>query len=91
MSKATKKLVVNHAQGLHCRPSASFVKLASKFQSDIFVDNGEVTVNGKSIMGLLMLSAGCGTKINVTATGPDAPAAVNALEKLVNDDFIILP
>lgn len=87
MERVTKPLIIQHATGLHCRPSASFVKLANQFQSDILVEKDGETVNGKSIMGLMMLAASQGSRIDVTAIGPDAVLAVDALENLVNNDF----
>lgn len=82
-----RTLVVQHETGMHCRPSASFVKVASQFQSDIFVEKDGETVNGKSIVGLLMLAAGPGSQINVKAVGEDANKALDALENLVKNDF----
>lgn len=64
-----------------------FVQLASKFSSEITVARGNEKVNGKSIMGIMMLAAGKGLKITVTAEGEDAADAVNALEELVNSKF----
>ncbi len=64
-----------------------FVQLASKFSSEITVERGGERVNGKSIMGIMMLAAGKGLKITVTAEGADAAEAVSALEELVNSKF----
>jgi len=74
---------------MHCRPSASFVKIANKFQSDIFVEREGEKVNGKSIMGLMMLAVPRGSTIDVSAIGPDATSALDALETLVKNDFTI--
>lgn len=73
--------------GLHARASAMFVKTSSKFESDIFVIKGKNRVNGKSIMGLLMLAAGCGSSIKIEATGSDAAKAIEALEQLIAKGF----
>ena len=67
-----KILKIVNQLGLHARAAASFVKLASRFESEIFVSKGKTRINGKSIMGLLMLAAGQGTKIRVDIEGPDA-------------------
>jgi phosphocarrier protein HPr len=72
-----------NARGLHARASAKFVKLASTFDAEIRVSREGTTVNALSIMGLLMLGAGIGSTIEITATGPDAAAAVTALCELV--------
>tara|TARA_R110002124_G_scaffold68671_1_gene185449 strand:+ start:2585 stop:2875 length:291 start_codon:yes stop_codon:yes gene_type:complete len=72
-----------NARGLHARASAKFVKLASTFDAEIQVSREGATVNALSIMGLLMLGAGIGSTIEITATGPDAAAAVTALAELV--------
>ena len=91
MKKSDEQLVsvveIQNTFGLHARPSASFVKTATGFKSKILVEkNGEV-VNGKSIMGLMMLAAGPGTKLTITADGPDASDAIQSLEFLVNNKF----
>jgi phosphocarrier protein HPr len=73
--------------GLHARPAALFVKLANTFSSDIEVGNDTMTVNGKSIMGVMMLAAECGSAIRIKASGDDAEPAVNALAALVERGF----
>lgn len=73
--------------GLHARASAAFVQTASKFASDIWVEKDGVEVNGKSIMGLMMLAAEQGSTINVRAEGSDSIDAVNVLEELVGKGF----
>lgn len=73
--------------GLHARPAAEVVKTASRFQCDITISREDIEVNGKSIMGVMMLAAECGATITVRATGPDAPDAVAALEALVAAKF----
>lgn len=73
--------------GLHARPAAQFVKLASTFESDIEVQKDDLSVNGKSIMGVMMLAAECGSTIAITANGVDEEAAVAALLALVARGF----
>lgn len=73
--------------GLHARPAAEFVKLANQFKSDIFVRKYELEVNGKSIMGMMMLAAECGVEIAVRASGEDAEQAVTELVRLVEQGF----
>ena len=82
-----RELTITNSLGLHARPAAMFVQLASKFLSEITVERGSERVNGKSIMGIMMLAAGKGLKITVTAEGADAADAVSALEELVNGKF----
>ncbi|MGH7533192.1 MAG: HPr family phosphocarrier protein [Gemmatimonadales bacterium] len=73
--------------GLHARPAAQFVKLASTFESEIEVRKDGLSINGKSIMGVMMLAAECGSTITITATGVDEEAAVDALLALVARGF----
>jgi len=73
--------------GLHARPAAQFVKLASTFRSHIEVDKDGMPVNGKSIMGVMMLAAECGATLRIRAEGDDAEAAVAALAALVAEGF----
>lgn len=82
-----KDLVVSNKLGVHARPAAMFVKVANKFQSEIFVEKDGETVNGKSIMGLMMLAAGPGSKLHVRASGADAGQALNELEALLKRKF----
>lgn len=84
---AVKELVVINKLGIHARPAAMFVKAANLFASKIFVEKDGETVNGKSIMGLMMLAAGPGSKIRVQADGHDATQALTALEALVKRKF----
>jgi phosphocarrier protein HPr len=74
-------------KGLHARASAKFVQLAEQYDAAITVTRGHETVGGTSIMGLMMLAAGPGVTITITATGNDAAAAVDALCALVNSRF----
>ncbi|GAW41923.1 Phosphocarrier protein NPr [Brevundimonas sp. SH203] len=80
-------LNICNTRGLHARASAKFVKLASSFESEIHVTRDGVTVDARSIMGLLMLGAGIGCSIDVTAEGPDAEEAMEALTDLVARKF----
>jgi phosphocarrier protein HPr len=73
--------------GLHARPAAEFVKVANRFQAHILVRKDELEVNGKSIMGMMMLAAECGSALLITADGDDAEAAVAALLALVAAGF----
>ncbi len=83
----SQKMVILNRYGLHARPASKFVKLASRFKSSIYVEKDGEEVNGKSIMGLMMLAAGEGSHILVKATGPDAREALDELQKLVNEKF----
>jgi phosphocarrier protein HPr len=82
-----KELVVTNKLGIHARPAAMFVKLATRFESDIFVEKDGEKVNGKSIMGLMMLAAGPGSKLMVQANGGDAAQALVELEALLQRKF----
>ena len=79
-------LVVNRL-GIHARAAAKFVTLASRFDAEILVRNQRRTVNGKSIMGVMMLAAGKGTRIEIVAQGAEAEVAVDELVRLVNGRF----
>ena len=78
--------IVNKA-GLHARPAAEIVKLAAKYASDITVVREDLEVNGKSIMGVMMLAAECGSTLHLKAEGPDAAEALDALERLIESKF----
>ena len=84
---ASREMVVQNQLGLHARPASMFVKKATRFKSEILVEKDGEEVNGKSIMGLMMLAAGPGTTLTVTAEGSDAAEALNELEQLVNRNF----
>jgi phosphocarrier protein len=73
--------------GIHARPAAQFVKMANRYQADVFVEKDGEEVDGKSIMGLMMLAAGHGSVISVSANGPDADAALAALGDLIARKF----
>lgn len=78
--------IVNRA-GMHARPASEFVKLAGRFSADVWVEKDGVRVNGKSIMGVLMLAAECGSSLRIEADGSDADAALDALTDLVSRGF----
>ena len=84
---AERRVTIVNELGLHARPAAEFVKLASRFESEIQLAKDDLPVNGKSIMGVLTLAAECGAEITVRAEGSDAEAAVAALEELVARGF----
>jgi phosphocarrier protein HPr len=81
------EISIINKRGLHARASAKFVHLVERFDADISVTRKSETVGGNSIMGLMMLSAGIGTTIIVSATGPEAKAAVDAITELVGNKF----
>jgi phosphocarrier protein HPr len=83
----SRELVVSNKLGVHARPAAMFVKVANRFESEIFVEKDGETVNGKSIMGLMMLAAGPGSRLQVRASGPDAAQAVGEIEALLKRKF----
>jgi phosphocarrier protein len=83
MPAVKKKLIVKNKQGLHARPAALFVQVANKFDCRITIKRDEEEVNGKSIMGILMLGAEKGSEITIEADGEDAQAAMDELEKLI--------
>jgi phosphocarrier protein HPr len=83
----TKELTVINKLGIHARPAAMFVKIANRFACEIFVEKDGEKVNGKSIMGLMMLAAGPGSKLTVHAHGPDAHLALAELEALLKRKF----
>jgi phosphocarrier protein len=82
-----RQLEICNRKGLHARASAKFVQTVEQFDADVKVTRGNETVGGTSIMGLMMLAAGPGTRITVQATGKEAQAVVDALADLVNGRF----
>ncbi len=82
-----RRVTVINELGLHARPAAEFVKLASRFESEIRLAKDGDAVNGKSIMGVMTLAAECGAELTLRADGSDAEAAVTALEELVANEF----
>jgi phosphocarrier protein HPr len=83
----SRDMPIVNQRGLHARASAKFVQLASSFDADITVERDGTKVGGTSIMGLMMLAASPGCGIRVTARGPDAAAAIEAIEALVASRF----
>ena len=83
----TKKMKIKNRLGLHARAAAQLVKAANQFSSEIHVEKDGENVNAKSIMGILMLAAVCGSEITVQIEGPDADVAMIAIEELVDDGF----
>jgi len=86
MEHAQEVTIVNR-YGLHARPAAEFVKLANRFRSEIWIRKDDVEVSGKSIMGVMMLAAECGSAVHLRARGDDAQEAVGALAGLVQNGF----
>jgi len=76
---------IKNADGLHMRPAMELVDMANQFECDIAVSNGETSVDGKSIMQISMLAATAGTKLRITASGPDAGEALAALRELIEE------
>ncbi len=87
--KETRDLVLINKYGLHVRPAGLFAKIASRFDADVEVEKDGNVVSGKSIMALMTLEATCGTKLAVTATGPQAHEVLDELEALVQRKFDI--
>lgn len=86
-SANTRELLITNKRGLHARASAKFVQLVERFNADVSVSRNGETVGGTSIMGLMMLAAGPGSTITVSATGPEAGDAVAAIAELVGNKF----
>jgi len=78
---------IRNQRGLHARAAAKFVQALNGFQADVIVVRGDMEVSGRSIMGLMMLAAGPGSVIEIRASGPDAAAALGALESLIGRKF----
>lgn len=83
----SREITIVNRLGLHARAASKFVALASQFESEISLERPNRTANGKSIMGVMMLAAGRGTALQLHAEGPDAEAALDALERLVVSRF----
>jgi phosphocarrier protein HPr len=86
-SAIVRTIAITNKRGLHARASAKFVQMVERFTADVTVTRNGESVGGTSIMGLMMLSAGPGTSIVVSATGPQAEAAVAALDDLITNKF----
>ena len=80
-------LVVKNKLGIHARPAAMIVRLANKYDADVFVQQDDDQVNGKSIMGIMMLAAGKGTKLKFTAVGAQAKEMMREMGSLFERDF----
>jgi phosphocarrier protein HPr len=87
MPELERDATIVNPLGLHARPAAQFVRLANSFASDILVSKDGLDVNGKSIMGVMMLAAESGSAIRIRASGDDAERALDALCTLVADGF----
>ncbi|PYL09183.1 MAG: HPr family phosphocarrier protein [Verrucomicrobia bacterium] len=85
--KIEKEIAIVNRLGLHARPAAMFVRIASRYRSEVWVSKEGEEVNGKSIMGLMMLAAGQGSKLRIRCEGPDADKAMEELEALINAGF----
>jgi phosphocarrier protein HPr len=83
----TREFVIQNQYGVHARPAALFVKAASRFDSDVFVEKDANRVSGKSIMGMMTLEASFGSRITITIEGPDAEAAMAELQALIESKF----
>ncbi len=84
---STREVVVQNRNGLHARPAAMLVKISSRFRAEIWVEKDGERVNGKSIMGLMMLAAGKGSKLNLIAEGPDGEKALEEINTLIESRF----
>ena len=84
---ATKELLVQNKMGIHARPAAMIVRITNKFKADVHVEKEDEQVNGKSIMGLMMLAAARGSKVKFVATGPDAEQMLAEIEALFAKKF----
>ena len=82
-----KELLVENKMGIHARPAAMIVRVTNRYKSEIFVEKDDEQVNGKSIMGLMMLAAAKGTKVKFLATGDDAAQMLAELEALFGKKF----
>jgi len=83
----TKELVVQNKMGIHARPAAMIVRITNRYKSDVFVEKDSEQVNGKSIMGLMMLAAAKGSRVKFLANGPDAAQILDELEDLFTRKF----
>ncbi len=83
----TRELVVQNKMGIHARPAAMIVRVTNKFKAEVMVEKDDEQVNGKSIMGLMMLAAGKGSKVKFIATGSDASGVLDELDALFARKF----
>ncbi len=82
----TRSITVQSKEGMHTRPAAVFVREAAKFKSEVMLTAGETTVNGKSIMGILMLALTAGTDVTLQVEGPDESAAADVLSRVLSGE-----
>jgi phosphocarrier protein HPr len=85
--KIEKEISIVNRLGLHARPAAMFVRIATRYRAEVWVAKEGEEVNGKSIMGLMMLAAGQGSKLRIRCEGPDADKAIEELEELIKARF----
>jgi phosphocarrier protein HPr len=85
--KIEKEITIINRLGLHARPAAMFVRIASRYRSEVWVSKEGEEINGKSIMGLMMLAAGQGSKLTIKCEGPDADKVMEELEELIQKKF----
>jgi phosphocarrier protein HPr len=82
-----REVIVVNSLGLHARPAAWFVKVAAPYASDVFIEKDGVRINGKSIMGVMMLAAEQGSRLTIIADGPDEKEAIEKLTELFKNKF----
>jgi phosphocarrier protein len=87
MAEVETTLTITNANGLHARPARLFVETCNRFTCDVLIIRDGQEVNGKSIMGIMMLGAECGAELTIRTNGPDAQEAADALTSLVEDKF----
>lgn len=83
----SREMVISNRLGIHARPASLFVQTASRFEAEISVHKDKQVIDGKSILGILVLAAGKGTRLKISACGKDAIEALNTLESLINSKF----
>src|SRR4051812_37301190 len=86
-NRIEKEVTIVNRLGMHARPAAMFVRIASRYRCEVWVEKDGEQINGKSIMGLMMLAAGQGSKLKLCCEGADAAKAVEELEQLIADKF----
>ena len=84
---AKAEVTISNELGLHARPAMTFVELANQYKSDVRIQKDDQTVDGKSIMQVMMLAATQGTRLKITAEGEDAEEAISALQQLIESNF----
>lgn len=87
VQRCSSEVTIENRNGLHARPAAMFVKISSRYRAEVWVEKDGERVNGKSIMGLMMLAAGKGSKLTVIAEGSDAEKVVAEIKNLVETRF----